>query len=106
MNDYIKKEDAIDMLQKHAERLTHQTNISLSNVRSGVMTAKWLIEDMPTADVRENVKGEWIDRGKDMMIRWQCSECGRKDIHIYNFCPDCGADMREVNYELETRAIN
>ena len=57
-------------------------------------------------DVRENVKGEWIDRGKDMMIRWQCSECGRKDIHIYNFCPDCGADMREVNYELETRAIN
>ena len=23
-----------------------------------------------------------------------------------NFCPDCGADMREVNYELETRAID
>ena len=48
-------------------------------------------------NVRENVKGEWIDRGKDMMLRWQCSECGRRDTHIYNFCPDCGADMRGDN---------
>ena len=56
----------------------------------------WLddIDNQPTADVRENVRGEWIDRGKDMTIRWQCSECGRKDTHIYNFCPNCGADMR------------
>ena len=40
--------------------------------------------------------GRWIDRGKDMCIRWKCSECGRKDTHIYNYCPDCGANMREV----------
>ena len=55
---------------------------------------QFLIDEQPTADVRENVRGEWIDRGKDMMLRWQCSECGRRDTHIYNFCPDCGADMR------------
>ena len=53
-----------------------------------------VLPTIPTADVRENVRGEWIDRGKDMTIRWQCSECGRKDMHIYNFCPNCGADMR------------
>ena len=52
------------------------------------------IARFPTADVRENVRGEWIDRGKNMTIRWQCSECGRRDTHIYNFCPNCGADMR------------
>lgn len=35
--------------------------------------------------------GKWIDLGKDKAIRWQCSECGRKDTHIYNYCPDCGS---------------
>ena len=53
-----------------------------------------ILAGQPTADVRENVRGKWIDRGKNMTIRWQCSECGRRDTHIYNFCPDCGADMR------------
>lgn len=39
-------------------------------------------------------KGRWIDLGEDKAIRWQCSECGRKDTHIYNYCPDCGSDNR------------
>lgn len=39
--------------------------------------------------------GRWIDRGKNMCIRWKCSECGRKDTHIYNYCPDCGALMTD-----------
>lgn len=42
----------------------------------------------------EVVHGEWIDKGEDYMIRWTCSNCGRRDTHIYDFCPDCGADMR------------
>ena len=53
------------------------------------------IRSVPTADVVEVVHGEWIDKGEDYMIRWTCSNCGRRDTHIYNFCPDCGADMRE-----------
>ena len=54
------------------------------------------IDDMPTADVRENVNGEWI-RKKDTV---QCSQCKAKWIdHTYlietfRFCPNCGADMR------------
>lgn len=43
----------------------------------------------------ERKKGTWIDLGEDRVICWQCSECGRKDTHIYNYCPDCGADMRK-----------
>ena len=42
----------------------------------------------------EPQKGKWIDRGKDYMIRWICSECGRKNMYIDNFCSNCGADMR------------
>ena len=54
------------------------------------------IDDIPTADVRENVKGKWV-RIKDTV---QCSQCKAKWIdHTYlietfRFCPNCGADMR------------
>lgn len=44
--------------------------------------------------IEERKRGRWIDLGKDKVIRWQCPECGRKDTHIYNYCPDCGTDMR------------
>ena len=61
--------------------------------------AWWLINHAPTADVRENVRGEWI-RKKDTI---QCSQCKAKWIdHTYlietfRFCPNCGADMRGDN---------
>ena len=60
----------------------------------GSLTITELISKCPTADVVEVVHGEWIDKGEDYMIRWTCSNCGRRDTHIYNFCPNCGADMR------------
>ena len=90
MSDYIKREDAIEIIARHDD-----TDGTIK-VFSGRFV-NGLISAIPPADVRENVKGEWIDRGKDMMLRWQCSECGRRDTHIYNFCPDCGADMRGDN---------
>lgn len=61
------------------------------------------IEAQPTADVRENVKGEWVLDGKRHRggIRWcHCSVCGNEENADYaivqgvNFCPNCGADMR------------
>ena len=72
---------------------------------------KDLIDAQPTADVRENVKGEWIwnPDGMDWGIgAWVCSECGSKpetwwesDKSIAplrcsgsSYCPNCGADMR------------
>ena len=50
-----------------------------------------MIDTQPTADVRENVRGEWIQMfGKNL-----CSRCGHKiDIVPTNYCPNCGADMR------------
>ena len=53
------------------------------------------VDDIPTADVRENIKGEWIV-GDDSLI---CPICGAhgEDIRsdfTFNFCPNCGADMR------------
>ena len=61
------------------------------------------LRDYPTADVRENVKGEWIERKpvhfgkviKGLGSVFVCSVCGEEvDCKPYNFCPNCGADMR------------
>lgn len=70
-----------------------------------------MIDTQPTADVRENVRGEWIDcevvhDRKDAKITdWQqarCSICGKWHTtpYMYNwdhfeYCPNCGAQMIE-----------
>lgn len=62
------------------------------------------IDDIPTADVRENVKAEWIKEIKHYKDDEQeydyydiyCSACGEKPEkawHLTNYCPNCGAQM-------------
>lgn len=70
-------------------RLKEQTGRAVP-FNAGVAFALTMVEYAPTIEPK---RGEWIDAGKDRIIRWRCSECGRKDRHIYNFCPDCGARM-------------
>lgn len=41
-------------------------------------------------------KGKWIYRREYGTAKvWTCSECGWNDIGEWNFCPNCGADMRQ-----------
>lgn len=47
-----------------------------------------------TEDVRPVVRGKWNILGCDL---YMCSKCYAKFTHKFNFCPDCGADMREVD---------
>ena len=89
-----------------------------------------LKDAQPTADVRENVKGRWVevvDRtemyDKEGVKTWgmlfQCNQCGfvlnAVESHTgqYNYCPNCGADMRgeqddesrsNSNAQTDTRA--
>jgi hypothetical protein len=55
------------------------------------------INAIPTADVRENVQGEWLherlisDTG---YIHGECSICHKVRV-VDNFCPNCGARMEE-----------
>lgn len=59
-----------------------------------------LIDTEPTADVRENVRGAWLkgeyysNGYKEEWIFPYCSICHYEIDKMYNFCPNCGADMR------------
>ena len=45
----------------------------------------------------ERKKGKWIDDG--FVGQYCCSECDYYSIDEYNFCPNCGADMREDQHD-------
>lgn len=65
-------------------------------------------DNIPAADVRENVRGRWIKRdswssgfgmGETYGYWWACSNCNNEVKSgyggcDYNYCPTCGADMR------------
>ena len=69
------------------------------------------VEGFPAADVRPVVRGKWVEHNYDpeyLSCDFSCSECnvyleeyyfgegqwpGKSDHY---FCPNCGADMREV----------
>ena len=64
------------------------------------------LDEVPAADVRQVVRGKWI-RGNESRTSptkdsYICSVCGEKTLSGFcgnpaktNFCPNCGADMRE-----------
>ena len=68
---------------------------------------KAYLDSEPTIDI-DRLKGEWIDKGwkgdwqfetdgrGNCWYEYECSECGYiKRGGKSNFCPNCGADMRE-----------
>lgn len=60
-----------------------------------------VLEDTPTADVVEVKRGKWkVDETHD--YEPYCSLCGHEPIagEKYNYCPDCGADMRGISGEI------
>ncbi len=67
--------------------------------------------EIPAADVRPVVRGKWVpdydtseydfdgitplSEPQEFQDGWQCSLCGGYMPHKTNFCPICGADMRQ-----------
>lgn len=57
---------------------------------AGIITAEVLVDGMPTIEA-ERKKGKWVDDGCDT----RCGECGEKqEFPHWQFCPNCGTDMR------------
>ena len=55
----------------------------------------YIIEDAPTVEAKPVVKGNWIESKEECYwFTCTCSNCGESEDFDYNFCPNCGADMR------------
>lgn len=68
-------------------------------VAVGLAMAKVAVNHTPTADVRPVVRG--FNKLKDYPSLFECSVCGWEcgdtvpgDTETYNYCPNCGADVR------------
>lgn len=53
------------------------------------------IEDAPTIEAKPVVHGEWAQVRKGVFGVAVCSNCKCDGFIEYNYCPNCGADMRE-----------
>lgn len=57
------------------------------------------LEDIPAVDVRPVVHGEWMceepNGANNFKGCYWCDKCHQPISHKKNFCPNCGADMRE-----------
>ena len=80
-----------------------EKQVAMDAVNS-VPAANWVskryteeLERIPPADVRPMVRGRWIpftsEAAGDI---WYCSACDIGFAHRTDFCPNCGADMREA----------
>lgn len=59
-----------------------------------------MVKNFPAADVRENVRGEWTMLDPDeYLLPFRCSHCNRNSENKYDFCPNCGADMRGEEHD-------
>ena len=87
-----------------ADNMKSIKNIQSANFNSIESIREW-IDTQPTADVRENVRGEWRDIQIGNWHGVECTACKiahdgrdvpRKNggIVAWDFCPNCGADMR------------
>ncbi len=76
-----------------------------SNYWQGVDDVADLISNMP---ITEREKGEWIPVYQgDEIIDYRCNKCDfgstfGRGKHRFNFCSNCGADMRPEPYKSES----
>jgi len=101
MSDYISREEIRDcyvsikdVINSHRNDNNAILNDTLDKIDFYVFT---YLNKCPSADVRENVKGEWIEKYIEREgYCYFCSNCNLEVLEsdLSNFCPNCGADMR------------
>ena len=92
----------IELLEMLSEAFEKAENIHSTCVLEG----KPIYNDVPAQ------QGKWIehnfDETKDRLdyeLPYECSEChGRQGILPFNYCPNCGADMRNKKEQNENES--
>lgn len=119
--DLIRRSDAIYALRKLGHEVVVIDKVYSLGVAHEFIDA---IRDIPSADIPQKVvaqitfdeekmreivkeaverfkeeyeiepkRGEWID--DEFIGQYRCSECDYYSVDEFDFCPNCGADMRE-----------
>ena len=94
MSDLISRQAAIDSIQKEIDKYYNEAGGGYYLAENAIDTLKALPSSEP-----ERKKGKWenyiADTGVEHWRVIRCSECEKVAIERYNYCPHCGADMRE-----------
>jgi len=83
--------DADALIAKYGEWYTEE-----GTEEGYIGTVSGIVNKMPT-EHPERKKGKWTIKNGELAFWDVCSECKKMVIHkapFYNFCPNCGADMR------------
>lgn len=108
MKSYIEREATIETVKKERDytgKFTFEEERAWAvGFQQGITFALSDIAAIPAADVRPVVRGHWIgikeaEEMGDIMKEFTCLVCGCCDwdcteSESFNFCPNCGADMR------------
>lgn len=98
MSDFIKREDAMELINKCVSHTSPKAEAIDFDFRHGEINGlNWasdIIEAMPSADVAPVRHGRWVTTYQYSFPVWECSECGTQiGTANFAFCPCCGAKM-------------
>lgn len=91
LDDLISRQDAIDAVN------AYMGLSAVSRTIQNMTSVQEILERLPSAQR----KGKWLDRTDDGRIvypwwaRCECSQCENEGYEAWEFCPNCGADMRD-----------
>lgn len=101
MPTYIEREALLEEIEDRIANIgftsPYQDDITL--MLEGMARVKDSVEDFPTADVVERKRGRWLEGY--LIHKYGCSCCGKRQDRISPYCPNCGADMREVDHATD-----
>ena len=89
MDEYIKREAAIERLKKNLYA-SNPDSFSYLCFQDAINS----VQEIPAADVEPVRHGRWVKDGEVVV----CSECGEEhawDEYRATYCEDCGAKMDE-----------
>ena len=97
MAEYIEREDLLELYRMDDPVLNENGHVPLPVIRQNVM-------DIPAADVAPVRHGRW-EMNSDRPDNIICTNCDagfdvwKHEAKDFNYCPNCGADMRGSNDE-------
>lgn len=95
MDEYIKREAALNICQKEYEDCLKMHDYCGDSVAWNIGGA---IKGLPAADVAPVVYGRWIMHDDEFGLTCECSECHIETCGDTPHCPHCGAKMKLVKW--------